>query len=332
MSDIHANLHALEKVIADAEARGVDVFLNAGDSVGFGPCPNEVVELLCEKNVLSILGNYDLEVIEGKAKAKGEKNLALKFARKELAKSCEGYLYSLPRELRLEVAGKKLLVTHGSPESIEEHIYHDTPIERLKPLADAAKADVIIVGHSHEQFQREANGACFVNPGSVGRPGDGNPQAAYAILTFNPFKVELIRLDYDVEGAADALRKKGLPESFAQMLLRGVSLDAIVEEDKAREDAMVQDCKETVKVSGEISKKYWPDTEHYSQVSKLALELFDGLIRLHQLGMRERCWLECAAILHDIGLSKSTRRSPQKISQTYPKRYASCPSLRRKDG
>ena len=115
LSDIHANLHALEKVIHDAEERGVDVFLNAGDSVGFGPCPNEVIELMCEKNVLSILGNYDLEVIEGKAKAKGEKNLALKFARKELAKSCECYLYSLPHELRFEVAGKKLLVTHGSP-------------------------------------------------------------------------------------------------------------------------------------------------------------------------------------------------------------------------
>ena len=228
LSDIHANLQALEKVISDAEARGINVFVNAGDSVGFGACPNEVVELLCEKNVLSILGNYDIEVIEGKAKAKGEKNLALKFARKELAKSCECYLYSLPRELRFEVAGKKMLVTHGSPESIEEHIFHDTPDERLKILADTAKADLIIVGHSHEQFWRQANEACFVNPGSVGRPGDGNPQAAYAILSFNPFKVDLIRLDYDVEAAADALRKKGLPESFAQMLLRGVSLDTII--------------------------------------------------------------------------------------------------------
>ena len=59
--------------------------------------------------MLSIVGNYDLEVIEGKAKAKGEKKLALKFARKELAKSCESYLQSLPRELRLEVAGKNSL-------------------------------------------------------------------------------------------------------------------------------------------------------------------------------------------------------------------------------
>jgi CHAD domain-containing protein len=75
LSDVHANLQALEKVFEDAEGRGVEIFLNAGDSIGFGPYPNEVIELLCEKNVLSIVGNYDLEVIEGKAKAKDEKKL-----------------------------------------------------------------------------------------------------------------------------------------------------------------------------------------------------------------------------------------------------------------
>lgn len=315
LSDIHANLQALERVIQDAEERGVDIFLNAGDSIGFGPCPNEVVELLCEKNVLSILGNFDLEVIAGKTKDKGEKNVALKFARKELAKSCEYYLSSLPRELKLEIAGKKTLVTHGSPESIEEHIHKDTSVKRLKTLADAAKADLIIVGHSHEQFCKQANGASFVNPGSVGRPSDGNPQAAYAVLSFNPFKFELVRLDYEVEAAMKAVRKKGLPESFAQMLLRGVSLDAIIQEDQAKEDQMVQDCKATVQVCMDISAKYWPDTEHFQQVRKLALGLFDGLVRLHHLGMRERCWLECAAVLHDVGLSKSRGSHHKKSAQ-----------------
>ena len=307
LSDVHANLQALEKVFEDAEGRGVEIFLNAGDSIGFGPYPNEVVEMLCEKNVLSVVGNYDLEVIEGKAKAKGEKKIALEFAKKELAKSCEGYLQSLPHELRLEIAGKKLLMTHGSPRSIEEHIYHDTPVEQLTALADTAKAEVIIVGHSHDQFLNQADGFCFVNPGSVGRPGDGNPQTAYAILSFNPFNVELIRLDYDIAAAAGALRKKALPESFAQMLLRGVSLEAIIEEDCTEEDAMVQNCKETAEASQEISKTYWQDTEHYTQVTRIALEIFDGLTDVHHLGKRERCWLECAAILHDAGLSKNRR-------------------------
>ncbi len=315
LSDVHANLQALEGVFQDAEERKVDIFLNAGDSIGFGAFPNEVIELLCEKNVLSILGNYDLEVIEGKIRAKGEKKLALKFVRKELAKSCECYLYSLPQELRLEVAGKKLLVTHGSPESIEEHVYHDSPNERLKVLGDVAKADVVVVGHSHEQFWRQVSNTSFVNPGSVGRPNDGNPQAAYAILSFNPVKVELVRLNYNVKVAANALRKKGLPESFPQMLLRGVSLDTIIKEDQTKEDLVVQNCKEKVKTCREISGKYWPDVDHYFQVSKLSLELFNGLIRLHKFGMMERCWLECAAILHDIGLSKSRRGHHKKTAK-----------------
>ena len=193
----------------------------------------------------------------------------------------------------------------AAPESIEEHIYHDTPMEQLNSLAANAKADLIIVGHSHEQFSIDANSACFVNPGSVGRPGDENPQAAYAILRFNPFKVELIRIDYDVEAAAGALRKKGLPESFAQMLLRGVSLDAIVAEDIAKKKAIAENCPEIVEASRIFALKCWPDSEHFSQVTKLALEIFDGLTTAHRLGFEERYWLECASILHDVGLSQS---------------------------
>jgi exopolyphosphatase/guanosine-5'-triphosphate,3'-diphosphate pyrophosphatase len=70
---------------------------------------------------------------------------------------------------------------------------------------------------------------------------------------------------------------------------------------------MVQNCKETAEGSQEISKTYWQDTEHYMQVTRLALEIFDGLTGVHHLGKRERCWLECAAILHDAGLSKNRR-------------------------
>jgi putative phosphoesterase len=308
LADIHANLHALKRVIEDAEKRGATVFLNAGDSVGFGPLPNQVINLLNEKNVLSILGNYDLEVIQGGTKDKGQKKLALEFTQKELTRPCESYLSALPRELRLEVAGKKLLVVHGSPESIDEHIYPDTPVERLKTLSDQAHADVVVVGHSHEQFMRDVNRVCFVNPGSVGRPSDGHPQTAYALLSFSPFKVRLIRLEYDVADAADALRKKALPESFAQMLLRGVALDAIIQEDRANKDAQLKECRKTVAASKKISATYWQDTAHYLQVAKLALAFFDGLSSLHQLGKRERCWLECAAVLHDVGLSKGASR------------------------
>jgi exopolyphosphatase/guanosine-5'-triphosphate,3'-diphosphate pyrophosphatase len=163
---------------------------------------------------------------------------------------------------------------------------------------------VIIVGHSHEQLLLELYGACFVNPGSVGRPDDANPQTAYAMMQFNPFKVEMIRLDYDVEAAADDLRKKSLPESFAQMLLRGVSLEAIIDGDAAREKDAIDNCEALVDASKEFAKGYEQDEEHYSYVTNLALMFFDGMNKLHNLGKMERCWLECAAIMHDIGLSK----------------------------
>jgi putative phosphoesterase len=316
ISDVHANLHALEKVLHDAEKRGVDVFLNAGDSIGFGACPNEVIKMLYERNVLSVIGNFDLEVIGNKKiENKREKNLAVKFAKKELTKTCESYLLLLPKELKFEIAGKKMLVTHGSPESIEEHIYNDTQIYHLDALASKAEADLIIVGHSHEQFLKEANRACFLNPGSVGRPGDGNPQTAYAILSFNPFKVELIRLDYDVKAAANILRRKGLPESFAQMLLRGISLGSVSQENQTKKKMSSEDCRGILKTAKIIAQKYWPDTEHSMQVTKLAMQFFDGLADVHKLGAAERCWLECASTLHDIGLSKSTKKHHKKTAK-----------------
>ncbi len=304
LSDVHANLHALEAVIQDAEKRGADVFLNAGDSVGFGAYPNEVIQLLHSKNVVSVAGNFDLEVVKGEVKGKGAKKIAVEFARKELTKSCEAYLISVHSEISLNVAEKKLLMVHGSPESIEEHIYHDTPVARLKELADKVNVDLMIVGHSHEQFHRQVGNVSFLNPGSVGRPGDGNPQTAYALLSFNPFNVELIRLDYDVKAAADGLRRKGLPESFAQMFLRGISLEDIIKEDKSREGDMIQHCEKLSQVSRDLLKDYLRDPKHSEHVRNLALSFYDGLSRLHQLGQQERCWLECAAILHDIGLSE----------------------------
>ena len=114
--------------------------------------------------------------------------------------------------------------------------------ERFQELAKTAGADIIIFGHSHDQFTKKADGALFINPGSVGRPGDGNPQAAYAMITVNPFSVELIRVNYDVEAAADALRRRGAPESYAQMLLRGLSLENIIAEDEAKQNDMEEKC------------------------------------------------------------------------------------------
>ena len=225
ISDVHGNLNALEAVLEDAKTRGITVFLNAGDMMGFGAFPNEIIEMLYSNNTLSVIGNLDLEILDKNKKVKGAKKFSVEYARKVLEKSHETYLHTLPLKLELEIAHKKFLVVHGSPVSIDEHLYHDTPEQRFQELAKTSGADIIIFGHSHDQFTKKADGALFINPGSAGRPGDGNPQAAYAMITVNPFSVELIRVNYDVAAAVDALRRRGAPESYAQMLLRGRSLE-----------------------------------------------------------------------------------------------------------
>ena len=306
LADVHGNLHALKAVINDAKQRGIDIFLNAGDLTAFGVFPNEVIKLLILNKTVSVIGNFDLEALEKHEKGNSERNLALKYTIKELSKPCKEYLNNLPSKIHFEVAGKKLLMVHGSPSDIAEHIYHDTPTSRLQELAKIADADIIIVGHSHEQFLREIENVSFINPGSVGRPYDGNPQAAYAVVSLKPFCVEFKRVDYSVESAAQAMRKKRLPESFAQMLLNGLPFDAFKKEDFARKLEMEQNCLEITESTRKVAQKYRQDTNHSKQVRCTALKIFKGLQDLHHLDNPERCWLECAAILHDIGLSVNT--------------------------
>jgi putative phosphoesterase len=236
IGDVHANLPALETVLAHAYEAGVQEIWHIGDFVGYGAFPDEVVRRLRREDALSIVGNYDLKVLKFKKKRdkwrhskRPEKYLAFKWAYKNLSKSSRKYLRSLPREIRLEVAGKRILLTHGSPVSNEEHLTPDTPQERFQELAHLADADVVICGHSHVPFARQVDDVWFINTGSVGRPDDGDPRAAYAVLQIEPelFQVRHYRLEYDVARAVAAIRQQGLPEAFAQMLLQGRNLDVV---------------------------------------------------------------------------------------------------------
>lgn len=237
IGDVHANLPALEAVLAHAHRRGVEAIWNVGDFVGYGAFPDQVVRRLRQENALSIAGNYDLKALKFKKKEKKwrkskrpEKFLAFQWARDNLSKKSRKYLRSLPQEIQLQVEGWRILLTHGSPASNEEHLTPATPEARLRDLAQMANADAIICGHSHQPFVRQVDGVWFVNTGSVGRPDDGDPRACYAILQIGPkcFQVRHYRVAYDVERAIVAIREHGLPEAFAQMMLQGRALDAVL--------------------------------------------------------------------------------------------------------
>jgi putative phosphoesterase len=238
IGDIHANLPALEVVLAHIEGQGIKAIWNTGDFVGYGPFPHEVVRLFRnDERVLSVIGNYDAKVL--RFKEKGEKwqkkkhplkYLGFKWAYKQLSKKDRKFLRFLSKEMRIKAASRRVLLVHGSPESKSEHLTPDTPEARLSELAEAAKADVVVCGHSHLPFVRQVDGVWFINTGSVGRPDDGDPRACYAILemTKGAVEVEHHRLDYDVDRVVAAIRENDLPEPFAQMFVQGRPLHEVL--------------------------------------------------------------------------------------------------------
>jgi putative phosphoesterase len=236
IGDAHANLPALEAVLAHAMQNEVEAIWNLGDFVGYGAFPDQVVNRLRASNAISILGNYDRKVLQIPQKTDKwqahkipEKWLAFKWTYDQLSTSSRDYLHSLPEQIRLDTAGLHPLMVHGSPASPKEHLSPDTLPEQLQELAASARADMILCAHSHIPFTRQAGSAWFINPGSVGRPDDGDARASYAILTLRrgQFTVEFQRVPYDTERAAAAIRQAGLPEAFAQMALLGRNLDWI---------------------------------------------------------------------------------------------------------
>jgi putative phosphoesterase len=236
LGDVHANLPALQAVLADAHNHGAQAVWDLGDCLGYGPFPDQVVRQLRAAEALSVLGNYDAKVLAFEANKdnwrltkRPEKFLAFAWAHQQLSPESRSHLRSLPTQLRLTVAGQRILLTHGSPAAADEALTPSTPEHRLQQLARDAHADLVACGHSHQPFARRVSGVLFVNPGSVGRPEGGDPRANWALLEIEPrqLSVHLRRIAYDLDQTVQAIRNLGLPEDFARMLLQGRNLKQV---------------------------------------------------------------------------------------------------------
>ncbi len=232
-SDVHGNRLALEAVLDDLRAREITRICCLGDLVGYGPDPNGVIDLIRSQGIDSILGNYDEGVAwetgdcgcfyaDAEAKRIGEASYAFTVA--TVTAERKAYLRTLPRELHVDLAGKKVHLVHGSPRRINEYLSRDRDERTYRRLAEAESDDVLAFGHTHDPWFRRYGKTLFVNVGSAGRPKDGDPRAAYVLLrssTEVPVDVEIVRVAYDVEAAADAVLAAGLPATLAEMLRRG---------------------------------------------------------------------------------------------------------------
>ena len=229
LSDVHANLHALEAVLADIDAQGADRVFCLGDLVGYGAFPNEVIELIGERGIPTVMGNYDDGVGYDKDECgcaytdpemKRLGDLSLFWSREHVTPENKAFLRSLHPQIRLEAEGKRLLLVHGSPRKINEYLYENRPDHSFARLAEMSEADVVVFGHTHLPYSKEVAGVLFVNDGSVGKPKDGDVRAGYALLDVrsNGVTVDFRRVAYDVAAAAAAVRASGLPPRFADLL------------------------------------------------------------------------------------------------------------------
>ncbi len=238
LSDIHGNHHALEAILHHARGQSAgDIILNLGDTTGYGPNPEQTAQRIQNPAFINILGNYDKKVLSNKHRKEGwqrvktpEKRQMFAWTYQALSKPSRKFLSKLPEQRLAKLNGQKILLTHGSPASINEHLLPQTPDSRLAELAVTTDTDIILCGHSHQAFIRKVNGVLFINPGTVGRPDDGDPRPSYAILTLEKDKVtaELFRVPYDINAAVHAMRQTGLPEVFAQMIRQGLNFDDLV--------------------------------------------------------------------------------------------------------
>ena len=232
--DIHANLPALEAVLAAVRRDGADLIFVGGDVVP-GPMPRETIACLRALEIPArfIRGNGDREVV---AARHGAETLtlpppaleAIRWNAQQLDDDDERWLASWPATETLEVDGERVRFCHATPQNDVDIFTRLTPVDRWREILAGVDADLVVCGHTHMQFDRQVDGVRVVNAGSVGMPF-GDPGAYWLSIGSS---LELRRTDYDLEAAAARVRQTPYPqaEAFAAgNVLRPPSESAMLE-------------------------------------------------------------------------------------------------------
>lgn len=219
ISDIHSNIAALKAVFTQIEKLNIDTVLCSGDIVGYHTFPNEVVEFLIEKDVISIGGNHDLDIINKKFNPDKTPDI-FEFTYNLLTTENLKWLTSLPKTKLINIEDKSFFICHGSPKSEEEYLFEDD--KNSENYAKESEYDILISGHTHLPWIKEYNSTLFINSGSVGKPKNGSPKASFATVTIdnNVVSSELMFVDYPVEECAKPAEELGF-KKYADALRVG---------------------------------------------------------------------------------------------------------------
>ena len=237
-SDIHGNLPALQAVYQHAQSYGAQIFLNAGDIVGYGPFPNECIQFIRSKKMVNVIGDYDQKVLcfpqkkEKYAKKKHPLKVhAFQWTYDQLSQENLEFLLALPVSEKISFADKTIFLTHGAPLDIKAHLGFRTTQQEWKLNQEKAQSDFIITGNSHVFWKKKVGDSIFINPGSVGRQDDGDPRASYAMLSLgNSIQINHFRVAYDISTLLSAFEVYNLPVEFSYMFRNGINLDNTLEE------------------------------------------------------------------------------------------------------
>jgi len=228
ISDIHGNLPALEAVLTRIKELNAGLIYCLGDTVGYGPFPSECVKLVRERCSVVLKGNHDSGLV-------GETPLddfnhyglsAIQWTRTVVSKEDQDYLRGLPTMTEAE----GITLAHSSPLNPGAWSYVLTMRAAHENFA-AFTTNLCFIGHTHVPIivgedgtvnKYSAGARHLINVGSVGQPRDGSSHAAFGLYDTETAAYQLVRVQYDIQVTARAIRKLGLPEFLAQRLFQGV--------------------------------------------------------------------------------------------------------------
>ena len=250
ISDIHANLPALKAVLDDIDTRKIDQIYCLGDLVDFAPWPNEVIELIRQLRIPTLMGNHDeriafnqpvISLRKHNAQETEARFAAIDYTRQAITAENKAFLASLPRQIQVSFTvvdqSVSMLLVHASTRAIDEYIYEDHDSDDVMTMMTDKKADVLIMGHTHYSYIRPIVDSASekrvtpiaINCGSVGRSKEADALATYLVITIDgeqevfsndSITYELIKVSYPIEQTIEGIYQSTIPNFYADFLKR----------------------------------------------------------------------------------------------------------------
>ena len=230
ISDIHANLEALNKALSIIDEQRPDEIVCLGDVVGYGPDPNQCVDIIRERASVILMGNHDFAVTHTEATENFNPiaKEAVFWTREKITGDNLHFLSSLPYTSKRD----DILFVHSTPMEPENWHYVFTWNDAMAQF-DHFDESICFIGHSHVpqiffnntdvpiSFSLSRAARYLINVGSIGQPRDGNPKLSFGILNTDEWHYQPFRSDYDVELTAKKIKDSGLPTFLADRLVKG---------------------------------------------------------------------------------------------------------------